>query len=83
MTHPEQASRPYDLRREGFVPAHGGGVLVVEALESALRRGARIYAEVVGVEANADANHLPQPSAGAGAPDAQTARALRREAGAN
>ena len=61
--HPEQASRPYDVRREGFVPAHGGGVLVVEALESALRRGARIYAEVVGVEANADANHLPQPSA--------------------
>lgn len=59
---PEQASRPYDLRREGFVPAHGGGVLVVESLASAERRGARIYAEVVGVEANSDANHLPQPS---------------------
>jgi 3-oxoacyl-(acyl-carrier-protein) synthase len=60
--YPEQASRPYDVRREGFVPAHGGGVLVVESLDSALRRGARIYAEVVGVEANSDANHLPQPS---------------------
>jgi 3-oxoacyl-[acyl-carrier-protein] synthase I len=60
--HPERASRPYDVRREGFVPAHGGGVLVVESLDSALRRGARIYAEVVGVEANSDANHLPQPS---------------------
>jgi 3-oxoacyl-(acyl-carrier-protein) synthase len=60
--HPERASRPYDARREGFVPAHGGGALVVESLESALRRGARIYAEVVGVEANSDANHLPQPS---------------------
>jgi 3-oxoacyl-(acyl-carrier-protein) synthase len=59
---PEKASRPYDVRREGFVPAHGGGVLVVESLDAALRRGARIYAEVVGVEANSDANHLPQPS---------------------
>jgi 3-oxoacyl-(acyl-carrier-protein) synthase len=59
---PEKASRPYDVRREGFVPAHGGGVLVAESLDSALRRGARIYAEVVGVETNADGNHLPQPS---------------------
>ena len=59
---PERASRPYDVRREGFVPAHGGGVLVVESLTSALGRGARIYAEVLGVEANSDANHLPQPS---------------------
>jgi 3-oxoacyl-(acyl-carrier-protein) synthase len=60
---PEKASRPYDTRREGFVPAHGGAVLVVESLEHALQRRARIYAEVVGVEANADGNHLPQPSA--------------------
>lgn len=59
---PERASRPYDTDREGFVPSHGGGVLVVEDLEKAERRGARIYAEVLGVEANADANHLPQPS---------------------
>ena len=59
---PEKASRPYDTRREGFVPAHGGGVLVVESLEHALRRNARIYAEVVGVESNSDGNHLPQPS---------------------
>lgn len=59
---PAQASRPYDLRREGFVPAHGGAGLVLESLESAERRGARIYAEVVGVEANSDGNHLPQPS---------------------
>lgn len=59
---PPRASRPYDLRREGFVPAHGGAALVVEDLESATRRGARIYAEVLGVEANSDANHLPQPS---------------------
>ena len=59
---PSRASRPFDLRREGFVPAHGGATLVVEDLEAAKKRGARIYAEVLGVEANADANHLPQPS---------------------
>jgi 3-oxoacyl-(acyl-carrier-protein) synthase len=59
---PSHASRPFDTRREGFVPAHGGGVLIVEELEAAKRRGARIYAEVLGVETSADANHLPQPS---------------------
>ena len=59
---PEKASRPWDTAREGFVPAHGGGAIVVESLASARRRGARIYAEVLGVEANSDANHLPQPS---------------------
>jgi len=59
---PEQASRPFDVRREGFVPAHGGGVLVLEELEAAVRRGARIYAEILAVDANSDANHLPQPS---------------------
>jgi 3-oxoacyl-(acyl-carrier-protein) synthase len=59
---PERASRPYDLRREGFVPAHGGGCLIVESLDSAQRRGARIYAEILGVEANSDGSHLPQPS---------------------
>jgi 3-oxoacyl-(acyl-carrier-protein) synthase len=59
---PQKASRPYDVNREGFVPSHGGGVLVVEPLERAVRRGAKIYAEVVEVEANSDGNHLPQPS---------------------
>lgn len=60
---PFAASRPFDVKREGFVPAHGGAVLVIESLDSAQRRGARIHAEVLGSEANADANHLPQPSA--------------------
>jgi 3-oxoacyl-(acyl-carrier-protein) synthase len=59
---PSRASRPFDTRREGFVPAHGGGALVLEEWEAAKRRGATIYAELVGVEANSDANHLPQPS---------------------
>lgn len=59
---PERASRPYDTRREGFVPAHGGATLVLEELEAARRRGARIYAEVLGCAANSDGNHLPQPS---------------------
>src|SRR5262249_59575990 len=57
-----RAGRPWDTGREGFVPAHGGGVLVAESLSSARRRGARIYAEVLGVEANSDGSHLPQPS---------------------
>jgi 3-oxoacyl-(acyl-carrier-protein) synthase len=60
---PERASRPYDTRREGFVPAHGGATIVLEELEAARRRGARIYAEVLGCAANSDGNHLPQPSA--------------------
>ncbi|MDB4960388.1 MAG: beta-ketoacyl synthase [Myxococcales bacterium] len=59
---PEQACRPYDTAREGFVPAHGGGAMVLETLASAKKRGARIYAEILGVEAGSDANHLPQPS---------------------
>ena len=59
---PEKGSRPWDTRREGFVPAHGGAGLLVESLSSAKKRGARIHAEILGVEANSDANHLPQPS---------------------
>jgi 3-oxoacyl-[acyl-carrier-protein] synthase I len=59
---PQKASRPWDTRREGFVPAHGGGVIVLEPLAAAVKRGAKIYAEVVAVEANSDGNHLPQPS---------------------
>ncbi|MFT3699922.1 MAG: beta-ketoacyl-[acyl-carrier-protein] synthase family protein [Kofleriaceae bacterium] len=59
---PQHACRPWDTRREGFVPAHGGGAIVIETLASAQRRGARIYAEILGVEAGSDANHLPQPS---------------------
>lgn len=59
---PARASRPFDTKREGFVPSHGGGVLVVEDWDAAIARGARIYAEVMGVEASSDGNHLPSPS---------------------
>ncbi|MEA3209666.1 MAG: 3-oxoacyl-[acyl-carrier-protein] synthase [Chthoniobacter sp.] len=59
---PAQASRPYDVRREGFVPAHGGAAVVLENLASARSRGVPIYAELVGVESTSDACHLPQPS---------------------
>lgn len=59
---PERASRPYDTRREGFVPAHGCATLVLEERSAAERRGARIYAEILGCAANSDGNHLPQPS---------------------
>jgi 3-oxoacyl-(acyl-carrier-protein) synthase len=59
---PTRASRPYDTRREGFIPAHGGATLVLEEWEAAKKRGAKIYAEIIGIEANSDANHLPNPS---------------------
>lgn len=59
---PQRASRPFDVKREGFVPAHGGGVMVLERWDAAKKRGANIYAELVAVEANSDACHLPQPS---------------------
>lgn len=59
---PDKASRPFDVRREGFVPAHGAGALLLEDLDAARSRGARIYAEVLAVVAGADGNHLPQPS---------------------
>ena len=59
---PCAASRPFDKRREGFVPAHGGAVLVLEEWDAAVAREARIYAEVLGVAAGSDGNHLPQPS---------------------
>ncbi len=59
---PAQASRPYDTKREGFVPSHGAGALVLEELEHALARGAKIYAEVLGCTSTLDGSHLPAPS---------------------
>ena len=56
--HPEQASRPFDARREGFVFSEGAGALVLENLEHALARGAKIYAEIIGHASSADAYHV-------------------------
>lgn len=59
---PETASRPYDATRDGFVSAGGGGMIVVESLEHALARGAKIYAEITGYGATSDGYDMVAPS---------------------
>ena len=72
---PDKASRPFDADRDGFVIGEGAGVVVIEELEHAKRRGARIYAELVGYAANSDAHHVAAP-----APDHRGAQACFRTA---
>ena len=59
---PAAASRPFDTNRDGFVISGGGGVVVLEELESAVKRGAKIYAELVGYGATSDGHDMVQPS---------------------
>ena len=72
---PEKASRPFDKDRDGFVIGEGAGIVVLEELDAAKQRGARIYAELVGYGANSDAHHVAAP-----APEHKGAQACFRRA---
>ena len=77
---PEKASRPFDGDRDGFVISEGSGIVILEALDTALRRGAKIYGEVIGYGNNSDAYHVTSPTPG-GEEQANCMRLALQDAG--